>query len=215
VAQKTHEIEAGFRRVQEAEQERALALQRKRIMADMHDGLGSTLVGLLGNVQSGKPSLEEVEQRLLDALQELRLVVDALEPMDGDLGVVLGNVRHRMRAAIEHSGVKLHWQVGELPHVSYLTPHAILAVQRIILEALTNSLRHSQANTVTVSAQAEDGWLRIQVADDGIGFKELNSSRGRGLDNLRRRASGLGGTLDIESARGAGASVILRLPLAH
>jgi len=50
--------------------------------------------------------------------------------MDGDLGVVLGNVRHRMRSAIEHSGVKLHWQVGELPHVSYLTPHAILAVQR-------------------------------------------------------------------------------------
>jgi len=68
---------------------------------------------------------------------------------------------------------------------------------------------------VTVSALAEDGWLRIQVADDGIGFKELSSSRGRGLDNLRRRAAGLGGTLDIESARGAGASVILRLPLTH
>lgn len=202
-------------RVQEAEQERALALQRKRIMADMHDGLGSTLVGLLGTVQSGKPSLEEVEKRLLDALQELRLVVDALEPMDGDLGVVLGNVRHRMRSAIEDSGVNFNWRVGELPHVSYLTPHAILAVQRIILEALTNSLRHSQASTVTVSAQVDGGWLRIQVADDGIGFNELGSSRGRGLDNLRRRAAGLGGTLDIESARGAGASVILRLPLAH
>ena len=215
VAQKTRDIEATFKRVQEAEQAHALALQRKRIMADMHDGLGSTLVGLLGNVQSGKPSLEEVEQRLLDALQELRLVVDALEPMDGDLGVVLGNVRHRMRAAIEHSGVKFNWQVGELPHVSYLTPHAILAVQRIILEALTNSLRHSQASTVTVSAQADDAWLRIQVADDGIGFKELSSSRGRGLDNLRRRAAGLGGTLDIESSRGAGASVIMRLPLTH
>jgi signal transduction histidine kinase len=215
VVEKTREIEASFRRVQEAEQERALAQQRKRIMADMHDGLGSTLVGLLGAVQSGKPTPEEIERRLLDALQELRLVVDALEPVDDDLGVVLGNVRHRMRSAIEHSGVKFNWQVGELPHVSYLTPHAILAVQRIILEALTNSLRHSQASTVTVSAQAEDGWLRIQVADDGIGFKELYSSRGRGLDNLRRRAAGLGGTLDIESARGAGASVILRLPLAH
>src|SRR4029077_16357929 len=150
VAQKTHEIRANFERVQEAEQERALALQRKRIMADMHDGLGSTLVGLLGAVQSGKPTPEEIEGRLLDALQELRLVVDALEPVDDDLGVVLGNVRHRMRSAIEHSGVKFNWQVGELPHVSYLTPHAILAVQRIILEALTNSLRHSQASTVTV-----------------------------------------------------------------
>jgi signal transduction histidine kinase len=120
-----------------------------------------------------------------------------------------------MRAAIEDSGVKFHWQVGELPHVPYLTPQAILAVQRIILEALTNALRHSQASMVTVSARAEDGWLRIQVADDGVGFKELDASRGRGLDNLRRRAADLGGTLDIRSARGAGASVILRLPLAH
>jgi signal transduction histidine kinase len=101
VAQKTREIEANLRRVQDAERERALARERQRIMADMHDGLGSSLIGLLGSVQSGKPSLEEVERRLLDAMQELRLAVDSLEPMDGDLGVVLGNVRHRMRAAIE------------------------------------------------------------------------------------------------------------------
>lgn len=215
VAEKAREIEANYARIQEAEREQALAHERQRIMADMHDGLGSTLIGLLGSVQSGKPSLEEVEQRLLDALQELRLAVDSLEPMDGDLGVVLGNVRHRMRSAIEHSGVKLHWRVGELPHVSYLTPQAILAVQRIILEALTNSLRHSKASAVTVSAQAEGGWLRIQVADDGVGFKEPSPASGRGLENLRRRAAGLGGTLDIQSARGAGASVILRLPLAH
>jgi signal transduction histidine kinase len=215
VAEKAREIEANYARIQQAEHERALALERQRIMADMHDGVGSSLVGLLGAVQSGKPPLEEIERRLLDAMQELRLAVDSLEPMDGDLGVVLGNVRHRMRAAIEDSGVKFHWQVGELPPVSYLTPQAILAVQRIILEALTNSLRHSQASTVTVSAQAEDGWLRIQVADDGVGFKELGASRGRGLDNLRRRAAGLGGTLDIQSTRGAGASVVLRLPLTH
>jgi signal transduction histidine kinase len=119
-----------------------------------------------------------------------------------------------MRAAIEDSGVKFHWRVGELPPVPYLTPQAILAVQRIILEALTNALRHSQASAVTVSAQAEGGWLRIQVADDGVGFEQPSPTRGRGLDNLRRRAAGLGGTLDIESSRGAGASVILRLPLA-
>jgi len=215
VAEKAREIEASYARIQQAENERALGRERQRIMADMHDGLGSTLVGLLGSVQSGKPSLEEVERRLLDALQELRLAVDSLEPMDGDLGVVLGNVRHRMRAAIEDSGVKFHWQVGELPHVSYLTPRAILAVQRIILEALTNALRHSQARAVTVSAQAEGGWLRIQVADDGVGFNKPGASGGRGLDNLRRRAADLGGRLDIQSAQGAGASVILHLPLAH
>jgi signal transduction histidine kinase len=215
VAEKAREIEANYARIQKAEHERALALERQRIMADMHDGLGSTLLALLGAVQSRNPPLEEVERRLVDALQELRLTVDSLAPMDGDLGVVLGNVRHRMRSAIENSGLKFHWQVGELPHVSYLTPRAVLAVQKIVLEALTNALRHSRASQVTVSAQAEDGWLRIQVADDGVGFNEPGTPRGRGLDNLRRRAAGLGGKLDIESGRGAGANVILRLPLTH
>jgi signal transduction histidine kinase len=213
VAQKTREIQAAFKRVQEAEREQSLARERQRIMADMHDGLGSSLVSLLGTVQSGRPSLAEVERRLVDALQELRLMVDALEPVDGDLGVVLGNVRHRMRSAIEDSGVRLHWQVGELPLVTYLTPQAILAVQRIVLEALTNALRHSRAGVVRVSAHAEQGWLRIQVDDDGVGFDEIDVPRGRGLDSLRRRAAGLGGTLEIRSARGAGVSVILRLPL--
>ena len=215
VLQKTREIEANLRRVHEAEHERALARERRRIMADMHDGLGSSLVGLLGAVQSGKLLPQEIERRLVDALQELRLAVDALEPVDGDLGVVLGNVRHRMRAAIEDSGVKLNWQVGELPRLSYLTPKAILAVQRIVLEALTNALQHSQARAVTVSAQAQERWLRIRVADDGVGFQERSPSRGRGLDNLRRRAAELGGALDIQSSEGAGASVVLQLPLTH
>src|SRR5581483_11792384 len=136
-----------------------------RIMADMHDGLGSSLVGLLGLVQSRKPTLQDVERRLLDALQELRMSVDALEPVDGDLAAVLGNVRHRMRTAIEDSGVRLHWQVEDLPPMSNLTPRAILAVQRIIAEALANALRQAKALNVTVRARADRDCLRVEIVD--------------------------------------------------
>ena len=213
VEQKTREIEANYARVEEAEREKALARERQRIMADMHDGVGSSLVALLGAVQSGQAALPEVERRLHDALQELRLAVDALEPTDGDLGVILGNVRHRMRAAIENSGVRFHWRVGELPQLSSLTPKAVLAVQRIVLEALTNSLRHARARDVTVSTQINGSSLQIGVSDDGIGFDEASVMPGRGLENLRQRARGLGGTVDIRSASGKGTSVTLRLPL--
>jgi signal transduction histidine kinase len=213
VAEKTREIEASFARLQEAEREKALARERQRIMADMHDGLGSSLVGLLGLVQSRKPSLQDVERRLLDALQELRLSVDALEPIDGDLGAVLGNVRHRMRTAIEDSGVKLHWRVDDLPPMSNLTPRAILAVQRIVSEALANALRHARALHVTVSARAADDCLRVQIVDDGVGFAEPARPGGRGLDNLRHRAIALGGTLEVRSEPGSGTSVALLLPL--
>jgi signal transduction histidine kinase len=213
VDQKTREIEANYARVREAEREKALARERQRIMADMHDGLGSSLVALLGAVQSGKAGLLEVERRLLDAMQELRLAVDALEPTDGDLSVILGNVRHRMRGAIESSTVRFQWQVGELPQLPSLTPKAVLAIQRIVLEALTNSLRHARARDVTVSTQMDGSWLQIGVSDDGIGFDEASITPGRGLQSLRQRARSLGGAVEIRSSRGAGTRVTLRLPL--
>jgi signal transduction histidine kinase len=214
VAQKAREIEANYARVQEAEREKALARERQRIMSDMHDGLGSTLVGLLGAVQSGATSMPEVEKRLHEALQEMRLAVDALEPTDGDLGVILGNVRHRMRAAIENSGVRFHWQVEELPQLPSLTPAAVLDIQRIILEALTNSLRHGRATDLTVSTRLNGSALHIGVADNGIGFDPALAGRGRGLESLHRRARALGATVDVQSEPGAGTHVTLHLPLA-
>jgi signal transduction histidine kinase len=214
VAEKAREIEANYARIEEAKREKALARERQRIMADMHDGLGSGLVGLLGAVQSGKATLPEVEQRLHDALQELRLAVDALEPTDGDLGVILGNVRHRMRAAIESSGVRFHWRVGDLPQLSSLTPRAVLDIERTVLEALTNSLRHARARDVTVGTELNGAWLQIGVWDNGVGFDETKITPGRGLENLRQRARGLGGSVEIRSSPGAGTNVTLRLPLA-
>jgi signal transduction histidine kinase len=215
VAEKAQEIEANYARVQEAEHEKALARERQRIMADMHDGLGSSLVALLGAVQSGETSLPDVERRLHEALQELRLAVDALEPTDGDLGVILGNVRHRMRAAIESSGVRFHWEVGELPQLPSLTPKAVLAIQRVVLEALTNSLRHARATDVTVSTKVNGSSLQIGVSDDGIGFDESSITPGRGLESLRQRARGLGGNVEIRTSRGAGTDITLRLPFGH
>jgi hypothetical protein len=214
VAQKAREIEANYARVQEAEHEKALARERQRIMSDMHDGLGSTLVGLLGAVQSGATSLPEVEKRLHDALQEMRLAVDALDPTDGDLGVILGNVRHRMRTAIESSGVQFHWQVEELPQLPSLTPAAVMDIQRIVLEAMTNSLRHGRAADLTVSTRLNGSALHIGIADNGVGFDPALAGRGRGLESLRRRARALGATVDVQSAPGAGTHVILHLPLA-
>jgi signal transduction histidine kinase len=207
-------IDRHFEAVAAVERARVeLARERQRIMADMHDGLGSTLVGLLGAVQSGTTSLPDIEKRLHDALQEMRLAVDALEPIDGDLSVVLGNVRHRMRAAIESSGVRFHWQVEELPRLPSLTPKAVMDIQRIVLEALTNALRHASASDLTVSTKLNGSSLQIKIADNGIGFDRAVAAPGRGLESLRHRAQGLGGSVEVQSALGSGTDVTLRLPL--
>jgi len=213
VAEKAHEIERTWRRVEQAQREQAVLRERQRIMADMHDGLGSGLVSLASIVQARSADLGEIERRLDDLLTELRATVDSLEPVEGDLGVVLGNIRYRMRSAIEASGARFQWKVEPLPLLDDLTPDRVLAIQRIVLEALANALHHSRAGEVALSAHADDARseIVIRVTDDGGGFDPTDTGRGRGLRSMRERASKLGATLDIRSAPTDGTEVKLRL----
>jgi signal transduction histidine kinase len=214
VAEKTREIEAAHAQMRAADEERALVRERRRIMADMHDGLGSRLVGLLSQVQSDKADRRQIEEGLTAALDELRTTIDSLQPVEGDLSVVLGNVRHRMRTVFESAGLELGWRVGELPRLENLTPARNLAIQRILLELFTNVLKHSRARKVEVSTRADAGRASIVIVDDGRGFDPASRHDGRGLANLQERAREAGGVLLIESEPGKGTRATLALPAA-
>lgn len=214
VEEKTREIAANFERLRHAEQETALARERTRIMADIHDGVGASLLNLIAAARSGRIEPAQIEHRAQQAILELRMAIDSLEPVDRDLGVVLGNVRHRLREAIDESGVEFHWVLGELPPLDYLSPKAVLTIQRIVLEAISNALRHAHARSLTVRTvvEAAAGRLLIEVADDGTGFDPATARRGRGLDSLANRARSIGAAVTI-AASGAGTTVTLTLPL--
>ncbi len=214
VAEKTREIEASHEQLREVQREQALAEERRRIMADMHDGLGARLVALLSVAQSGKAQHGEISEGIAAALEELRLVVDSAQPVEGDVGVVLGSVRHRMRSVFERAGVQLVWNVSELPRMDDLTPERILAIQRIFLEAFSNAIRHSVARTVSVFTMRVPGAVRIVIEDDGRGFDSTARCVGMGLANLQLRAKQAGGSLSVESQPGKGTRVTLSLPLA-
>jgi hypothetical protein len=214
VAEKTREVEATQARLAAQERERALAGERRRIMADMHDVLGSRLVGLLSLVQSGRSDREQLERELAASLDELRMSIDSVQPVEGDLGVVLGNVRHRMRSVFGATGVELDWQVGELPRMAGLTPARVLAIQRLLLEVFSNVLRHSGAKRVRVSTALADHGAQISIEDDGRGIESREcTGGGRGMANLAARAGEAGGSLEISSAPGGGTRVTLTLPL--
>jgi signal transduction histidine kinase len=213
VAQKSRDIEAAHAQMRAADEEQALVRERRRIMADMHDGLGARLVGLLSQVQSGKADVRQLEEGLRAALEELRTTIDSLQPVEGDLGVVLGNVRHRMRSVFDTAGLELGWRVGELPRMDDLTPARNLTIQRILLELFANVLKHSGARKVEVSTHASAGRASIVIQDDGRGFVVGGPANGRGLRNLQERAREAGGSLLIESEPGRGTRATLALPL--
>jgi signal transduction histidine kinase len=213
VAEKMDEVEASHEKLRQAQRETTLAEERRRIMADMHDGLGARLVALLSVAQSGRAKDGEISEGLAAALDELRLAVDSVQPVEGDVGVVLGNVRHRMRSVFERAGVQLVWNVSELPRMDDLTPERILAIQRIFLEAFSNAIRHSRARTVSVFTLRMPGAARVVIEDDGRGFDTAAGHSGTGLNNLQMRAVQAGGTLTVESKAGKGTRVTLSLPI--
>jgi len=95
-----------------------------------------------------------------------------------------------------------------------LLPEVESAVFRIVQEALANTIRHAQATRVGVLVERRDGHLLALVEDDGVGFDlEQAAASGRlGLAGMRERAEMLGGSLTVETAPGAGTTVVLEVP---
>ena len=213
VDQKAREVEAYHAEHEAVRRQRLLVEERQRILADMHDGLGASLIGLLRYAEGGKVEPRVLEARVREALQELRIAIDALQPAEGDLGSVLANLRYRLEPVIASAGLRLVWRVPELPRLAALDPSAVLAIQRIVLEAVSNALRHSGGQQLRIGVEATGQAVVVEIADDGRGFEPLaDRASGRGLTNMRSRAEALGGSLDILSGTDGGTRVRLALP---
>ena len=79
-----------------------------------------------------------------------------------------------------------------------------------------NACRHSRSETVLVGLTQDDKQVCIQVQDWGVGFEPASMGRGkRGLKGVRDLVRGLGGTVEIDSLRGAGTCVIVEIPLSR
>lgn len=193
------------------ERDHATLLERQRIMSDIHDTVGSQLVGVLGMIRSGA-SYEQLESETSLALEDLRSAIDAIQPVNGNLAAVLATLRLRLEPRLEAHGLTLAWHLDELPRMVNMTPLVIQHVQRIVLEVLTNVIKHAQATVVTLAAKTkgEPPGVLIEISDDGIGFDpNLSTLPGHGLRNLQMRAEAIGAKVSFKNTASKGACVVL------
>lgn len=203
-------------RLREEHDRQATLVERQRIMRDIHDGVGAQLVGLLSLLNRDGAPREVLQEQAEAALDELRMAVDALQPVHGDLTTVLATLRYRLQPRLQAAGIGVNWQVNALPPIEGLTPGTVLQLQRILLEAFTNVIRHAQATLLTVDAHAAEDPARLvlQVCDNGQGI-DLEHPRdgGQGLGNMQARAAAVGATLILRSQLGEGTCVRVELPM--
>lgn len=221
VQEKEHrlrEISLGAVELQE-EQQRAIA-------RDLHDSAGQTLTAirinlqLLGNLlEQAKPEqlvrIKELAARstaLVDeTVEEIRRAVRSLGPaVIEDVGLV--RALQRMCEDVEHhTGVLVEHDIrfGDRAPI----PAIETTCYRVVQEGLTNAIKHSRAGHVSVSVVADADTIRVAVVDDGIGLRDGDVGKGRGLVGMRERVELLGGRLDIGPERDGGTRLAAAIPL--
>ncbi len=200
------ELGAAFERQRAEEKLLGAAEERQRLMRDLHDGLGSQLVGALRVAQQPGASRDDITRQLRGAVDQLKLTVDAMQETDGDIASVLGSTRYRLAPRLEAAAIGLQWDVDRLPVVPGWGVRQSYELQMILFEAFTNMVVHSGAQSARLTAQyqlhASGGAVEIEIADDGKGFDVSDTQAGHGLANMKSRAHTLGATLNIASQPG-------------
>jgi signal transduction histidine kinase len=218
VAARETELAATYQALRAQEAEAGVQRERARIMRDMHDGMGGQLLSLLMLVRSDEVPRQRLEGAVEGAINDLRLLIDSLDSVGDSLDVALAMFRERLEPRLAAAGVTLDWinRLDEPPRS--LGPGAVLAVYRILQEAVSNAVRHGGATRIALLQAREDSSLVIAVRDNGSGMPQA-ARAGRGLTNMRRRAEELGGRLEIgeglpRTADRRGVEVRLVLPWA-
>lgn len=212
LAAREAELVASHERVRDIEQRELLLHERQRLTEDMHDGLGSSLLGALRMVERGQLDEAELKQILQGCIDDLKLTIDSMEPVETDLLLLLGTLRFRLEPRLQSTGIKLNWNVRDVPPVFWLDHRYALHILRVVQEAFTNIIKHANATEATVSTGVVDGDIVISVADNGRGFDTAAPRTGRGLANQTRRASAMRARLTVESGP-EGTKLTLLLPI--
>jgi signal transduction histidine kinase len=158
---------------------------------------------------AGRAQLASARRSLADATTALRDLALRLRPS--------GLAEHGLASAIERQADRLRADPGiEVDLVIDAPPdlgeEIQITVFRVVQEALTNIQRHARARHASVLVARRDGRLRVVVEDDGVGFDPSSPTHRLGLAGIVERVALVDGTATIESAPGAGATLIVDLP---
>ncbi|MBI3928186.1 MAG: sensor histidine kinase [Armatimonadetes bacterium] len=204
-------------RLQSAQEE-----ERTRIARELHDELGQTLTVLKSDASWLEEQLADDERlgrrvanmilHIEGTLQTVRVLSTRLRPQIlDDFGLTAG-IEWLARELCR--GTAMRYRLTSELDERDLDPECTTALFRICQEALTNAVRHSGGDHVTIRLTREGSEIVARIEDNGKGLPpaECRRSHSLGLLGIRERARALGGTIQLDGAPGKGASVTVRLP---
>lgn len=198
--------------------------ERTRIAREIHDELGQALtiskIDLTWlKLKTENTSIEidnkinEMMQHIDTTLQELNRITSELRPHVLNVMGLLEALKLETEKFINLTGIKCDVQLSNI--IPELHPELSTLIFRVYQEALTNIVRHSEANNVNIEFISEEDSLSLTIKDDGKGLDtdKVYNSNSFGLTGMRERVKEWDGKFSITGALGKGTQVFISLPL--
>ncbi|MBV5122014.1 two-component sensor histidine kinase DegS [Bacillus halotolerans] len=212
-------------RIIEAQEE-----ERKRVSREIHDGPAQMLANVMmrselierifrdRGAEDGFQEIKNLRQNVRNALYEVRRIIYDLRPMAlDDLGLI-PTLRKYLYTTEEYNGkVKIHFQCIGDTEDKRLAPQFEVALFRLAQEAVSNALKHSGSEEITVKVEITKDFVILMIKDNGKGFdlKEAKETKNKsfGLLGMKERVDLLEGTMTIDSKIGLGTFIMIKVPL--
>ena len=206
----------------EKSRQSAILEERNRMARDIHDTLAQGFTGVIVQLEAADDAIgcsrrKEANEHLQRAaelarrsLNEARRSVHALRPQalqrDNFWEALKGIVKNTTGGTMLHTRFELRGRLRELPPV---WQENLLHIGQ---EALTNALKHARPHNFETRLTFNTKQLRLELRDDGHGFRVKDRHDGLGLAGMRERVEQMGGELKVTSARGQGTKVVVTVP---
>jgi signal transduction histidine kinase len=208
-------------RIQEELKRLAVLEDRERIAKELHDGVVQSLfaVGMSLQATEAVAPSEAVRARLEAAVEDVDRVIRDLRNYIFGLGPggrADLELERALRDLVEEfrRGTDVAIRLEVDPEAASLLAGKASDLLQLAREAISNAIRHAEAQTLSVAVTQKESEAVLEVEDDGKGFDpSAVRGKGHGLTNLDARARALNGRLDIESEAGSGTTVRVLIPL--
>ncbi|PYM10605.1 MAG: hypothetical protein DMF15_01540 [Verrucomicrobia bacterium] len=219
-----HQVMLALQLNEFAEQGRRAAVfeERNRMARDIHDTLAQGFTGVIVQLEAAEDAMscgsrKDADKHLHRAgelarqsLSEARRSVHALRPQalqeQNFWGALKGTIKNTTAGTALHTTFEAK---GKLPELPQPWQENLLHIGQ---EALTNTLKYAHARHFKTRLTYKAKKLRLELRDDGDGFKEKDRHDGVGLRGMRERVEQMGGELEITSSRGRGTKITVLLP---
>ena len=200
----------------------AVTEERQRLARELHDAVSQQLFAIAmttaamkrlveKNPQRASQQIELVEEMAAAAQAEMRALLLHLRPATLQNKTLKEAILELLDELTRKNTMELTWEIEDVEGLpSGIEDHLF----RILQESLSNTLRHSRANLISVKLFTLQEQVRMRVSDDGVGFDpDGDKLTSYGLRSMQERVAEVGGSMEIYSAIGKGTQIEVRIPL--